>query len=70
MMLKGRTSQRVLPGFGLTLGLTLLYWSVIVLLPVAALVVRAAGIPWQRYVETLQDHRELAALGLRFGGAA
>jgi len=70
MFLSSRSAQRVLPGFGLTLGLTLLYWSLIVFLPVAALVVRAAGIPWEQIVRTMTDPRVLAALGLSFGGAA
>lgn len=66
----GRSSQRVLPGFRLTLGLTLFYWSVIVFLPVGALVLRAAGISWEHFVETMTDPRVVASLGLSFGGAA
>ncbi len=65
-----RARQQVLPGFGLTLGLTLLYWSVLVFLPVAALVVQAAGIPWHQFVQTMAEPRVLAALGLSFGGSA
>jgi len=61
---------RVLPGFCLTLGLTLLYWSLIVFLPVGALLVRAAGISWGEFARTMADQRVLAALGLSFGGAA
>lgn len=70
MFLPSRSAQRVLPGFGLTLGLTLLYWSLIVFLPVVALVVRAAGVPWDHFVRTMMDQRVLAALALSFGGAA
>lgn len=65
-----RSAQRVLPGFGVTLGFTLSYWSLIVLLPVVALVVGAAGVPWDHFVRTMMDQRVLAALGLSFGGAA
>jgi sulfate transport system permease protein len=69
MLLPGRSTQRVLPGFGLSLGLTLFYWGLIVFLPVVALVVRAAGIPWAEFARTMADQRVLAALGLSFGGA-
>jgi len=70
MLLPGQSTQRVLPGFGLSLGLTLFYWSLIVFLPVVALLVRATGIPWERFLQTMTDRRVLAALGLSFGGAA
>ncbi|RIK68315.1 MAG: sulfate ABC transporter permease subunit CysT [Planctomycetota bacterium] len=61
--------QSVLPGFGLSLGYTVLYLSLIVLLPLSALFLRAASISWSRFVETLADPRVLAALKLSFGAA-
>lgn len=61
--------QAVLPGFGLSLGYTVLYLSLIVLLPLSALFLRAASISWPRFVETLADPRVLAAMKLSFGAA-
>ena len=59
-----------MPGFGLSLGLTLAWLSAIVLLPLAALVVR----PWQdgfaAFAHTLTDPRTVAALRLSLSMAA
>ena len=59
----------VIPGFGLALGLTLAALSLIVLLPLAALVLRAASIGPQAFFEIATDSRTLAALRLSFGTA-
>ncbi|MEA2771189.1 MAG: sulfate/thiosulfate transport system permease protein [Acetobacteraceae bacterium] len=61
--------RSVLPGFGLTLGLTLTWVSLIVLLPLAALALR----PWELGVSgvwhSLTEPRVMAALRLSFGAA-
>ena len=66
-------TKRSLPGFGLSLGLTLSYLSVIVLLPLAALVAKASGATWRQYWHAVSDPRVLASLRLSllasFGGA-
>ena len=59
----------VIPGFGLALGLTLAALSLIVLLPLAALVLRAASLGPQAVFEIATDPRTLAALRLSFGTA-
>jgi sulfate/thiosulfate transport system permease protein len=59
----------VLPGFGLTLGFALAYLSIIVLLPLAALVLRPAEAGIAGYLNALVDPRVLAALRLSFGAA-
>jgi sulfate transport system permease protein len=56
-----------LPGFGLSLGYTLTYLALIVLLPLAALVYRAAGIGLSGFIDVLRDPRVLAALRTSFG---
>lgn len=58
----------ILPGFSLTLGYTVLYLSIIVLLPLAALAWRA-GRAAPRLWSMLTDAQVLAALRLTFGGA-
>lgn len=59
-----RRSKRVLPGFGLTMGVTLAYLSVIVLLPVIALVLKGAEIGPARFFDIATAPRTLAALKL------
>jgi sulfate/thiosulfate transport system permease protein len=59
----------VLPGFGLTLGFAVAYLSIIVLLPLAALVLRPASLGVSGFLGVLTDTRVLAALRLSFGAA-
>jgi sulfate transport system permease protein len=61
--------RRVLPGFGLSLGLTLSYLGLIVLLPLAALAWRATGAGAEAWLHLLSSARVIAALRLSFGGA-
>src|SRR5664279_2166249 len=56
----------VLPGFGLTLGFTLVYLSLIVLIPLAALILKTAGLGWSGFVNIATDPRTVAALWLSF----
>lgn len=64
-----RYSQAALPGFGLSLGFTLFYLSAIVLVPIAALVIR----PWEIGIggmwAILSNARVLHALQLSFGAS-
>ncbi len=59
----------VIPGFGLTLGYTLSYLSLIVLIPLAALALKGAAQPWSQFREAVFDPRTLAAWRLTFGTA-
>lgn len=61
--------HRVLPGFKLALGYTILYLSLIVLIPLAALVVKAAGLSVSDFRATVTDARVLAAYRLSFGAS-
>jgi sulfate/thiosulfate transport system permease protein len=63
-------NANVLPGFGLSLGLTLFYFSAVVLIPLAALVIRPWSLGFEGFWHILTDHRVVAALRLSFGGAA
>ena len=58
-----------LPGFGLALGFTLAALSLVVLIPLAALVLRAASIGPAEFFKIATDPRTLAALRLSFGTA-
>ncbi len=59
----------VLPGFGLTLGYTLLYLSLIVLIPLAALLAKTTSLSWSRFWEIASDPRAVASYRLTFGAA-
>ena len=59
----------ILPGFGLTLGFTTFFLSVLVLLPLAALVMRVGAISWSDFVDVLLDPRSIASYRLSFGAA-
>ncbi|MCX7514380.1 sulfate ABC transporter permease subunit CysT [Frateuria hangzhouensis] len=61
--------RRMLPGFNLSLGYSLSYLGLIVLLPLAALTWKASGLGLGGLVELLRVPRTLAALKLSFGGA-
>ena len=60
----------VLPGFGLTLGYVLFYLSIIVLLPLAALIMRPAELGLAGFFDTVTTPRVLASLRVSFGTAA
>jgi len=63
----GRGVHRVHPGFGLTLGLTLAWLGLIVVLPIAAALIKVAGIPWAEVWRIATSERALAAYRLSFG---
>lgn len=62
-------SRQVLPGFGLGLGYTLLYLSLLVLLPLAAGVLKAADLSWGEFVAAVWTPRAVAAYKLTFGAS-
>jgi sulfate/thiosulfate transport system permease protein len=59
----------ILPGFGVTLGVTVMALSLIVLVPLAGLVIKAMGIGWNGFFDVALSPRTLAALQLSFGTA-
>ncbi|RUS68349.1 Sulfate transport system permease protein CysT [Saezia sanguinis] len=64
-----RKVRRVLPGFGLTLGFTVFYLSLIVLIPLAALVGKTLTLSWAGFWEAVSAPRVIASLQLSFGAA-
>ncbi len=62
-------AHRVLPGFGLSLGVTLAWLGLIVLIPLGGLVVSASRLSWERFCQVATDARTLAALELSFSAA-
>lgn len=64
-----KRQNNVLPGFGPTLGFTILYLSLIVLIPLSALVFKSAGLTWNEFVSTVTAPRVLASYKVTFGAA-
>jgi sulfate transport system permease protein len=61
--------RRVLPGFGLTLGLSWFYLGLIVLLPLSGLFLKTFSLSWAQFWDTVASPRVLAAYRLSFGAA-
>ncbi|CAB3925612.1 sulfate ABC transporter permease subunit CysT [Achromobacter anxifer] len=64
-----RNSPGVLPGFGISMGYAVLYLSVLVLIPLAALPIKSAGLGWQGFWEAVTAPRVLASYKLTFGAS-
>ncbi|HZY95576.1 MAG TPA: sulfate ABC transporter permease subunit CysT [Candidatus Cybelea sp.] len=61
--------QSIIPGFGLTLGFTILYLSLIVLIPLSATFFETSKIGWHEFWRVVLTPRALASYGLSFGAA-
>ena len=59
----------VLPGFGLSLGYTLVYLSLIVLIPLAALAIKSSSLTLAQFIEVTTTPRVLASYRLTFGAS-
>ena len=62
-------SRRVLPGFGLTLGYTLGYLSLIVLVPLTAVLLKTATLSWPQFWAIVSAPRAVASYKLSFGAS-
>jgi sulfate transport system permease protein len=65
----GKRPRSVLPGFGLSLGFTLGYLSLLVLIPLATIFVKSAGLGWAGFWEAATTPRVLASYRVTFGTA-
>lgn len=64
-----RTNRSVLPGFGLTMGYTLVYLSLIVLIPLAATFLKSANLGWGEFWASVTQARVLASYKISFGAS-
>ncbi|SFX65648.1 sulfate/thiosulfate ABC transporter permease CysT [Marinospirillum alkaliphilum] len=55
------TGRQVLPGFALSLGISLLFVSLVLLLPLSGLLMQSAGMGWQQYWSVISDPRVVAS---------
>ncbi|QSX79291.1 sulfate ABC transporter permease subunit CysT [Agrilutibacter solisilvae] len=67
--LHARRGPSPLPGFGLSLGLGMAWLGVVVLLPLAALAVHAAGLGAEGWLRAIKDERVQASIKLSFGAS-
>ena len=61
-----RPSRGALPGFGLSMGYAVLYLSLLVLIPLSTLPLKAAGLGWSGFWEVVTDPRVVASYRLSF----
>jgi sulfate transport system permease protein len=62
-------NRRILPGFGLSLGYTTLYMSLLVLIPLTACFIKASGLSPDEFVAAVWTERARAAYGLTIGAS-
>ncbi len=61
-----RSHRSVIPGFGLSLGLTITYLSLIVLLPLSAAFIKTSGLTWEEFKTAVFSPRVLASYRISF----
>lgn len=62
-------SKRVIPGFKLTMGITLIYLAFIVLIPLASLILKGTGMGLDKFLKTILDARVIHGYMVSFGCA-
>ncbi|HEY8247137.1 MAG TPA: sulfate ABC transporter permease subunit CysT, partial [Hyphomicrobium sp.] len=60
-------ARRVLPGFGLSMAVTISYLSLIVLVPLAAVFIKSSALGWTEFWHVATTPRVLASYRLSFG---
>jgi len=68
-MFEFKRQHTILPGFGLSLGFTLVYLSLIVLIPLSVIFLRSATMSWGQFWSTVTAPRVVASYKLSFGAA-
>lgn len=64
--MKGSRSRRALSGFGLSMGFTIFYLCLIVLIPLSGVVIKTTGLSWSQFWETATGPRVLASYKVSF----
>lgn len=55
-------NRGILPGFGMTMGYTIVYLSLLVLIPLSVMFLKATSMSWEHFMGTILDERVLASL--------
>ncbi|KMZ41127.1 MULTISPECIES: sulfate ABC transporter permease subunit CysT [Bacillales] len=61
-MRKSLRNRGFLPGFGMTMGYTIIYLSLLVLIPLSVLFLKASTMSWEQFIGTILDTRVLASI--------
>ncbi|WP_208759424.1 sulfate ABC transporter permease subunit CysT [Brevibacillus antibioticus] len=61
-MRKSLSNRGLLPGFGMTMGYTIIYLSLLVLIPLSVLFLKASTMSWEQFIGTIMDTRVLASI--------
>jgi len=64
---RSRTSRRVLPGFGLSMGITVTYLTLLVLIPLSAVFIRSSGMGWEEFWSAVTGRQVVASYKVTFG---
>jgi sulfate/thiosulfate transport system permease protein len=65
-MNKRKRAKRVLPGFGLTMGYTVIYLSLLVLIPLSVLFLKTSSMTWEQFCDTVLDRRVITSFQVSF----
>jgi sulfate transport system permease protein len=68
-MAQRKRSKHLLPGFGLTLGISMLYLTIIIVLPLIAMLLKVGGMGWEDFWRIVSSNRSLAAYRITFSSA-
>lgn len=64
---KRRPARRILPGFGLTMGVTVTYLTLLVLIPLSAVFIRSSGMGWDAFWTAITGRQVVASYKVTFG---
>lgn len=66
---KAWKERSILPGFGLSMGFTVMYLSLIVLFPLSAIFIKTSGMTWSAFWNTILDPRVISSYKISFGAS-
>ena len=59
--------RKVLPGFGLSLGFTTLYMSLLVFIPISMVFVETSQLGWEKFIDIVTNDRVVHSYKISFG---
>ena len=64
-----KKNRGILPGFGFTMGCTMLYLSLIIFIPLSTILIKTTGLGWEQFLEIVTSPRVVASYRLSFSSA-
>jgi sulfate transport system permease protein len=64
-----KKNRGILPGFGFTIGCTMLYLSLIIFIPLSTILIKTTGLGWEQFLEIVTSPRVVASYKLSFSSA-